>query len=85
MTKPAPHKFTVTVRGPRLRAVAKNRLMLAFARRQPDGCEFNVSNPRTKLSRKQVAEFLRNEMAGAGTSYVAPFYAIVIQYLEEAK
>lgn len=38
---------------------------------------------RTKLSRKQVAEFLRNEMAGA--SYAAPFYAIVIQYLEEAK
>lgn len=39
----------------------------------------------TKLSRKQVAEFLRNEMAGAGASYAAPFYAIVIQYLEEAK
>ena len=81
MTKPTPHKFTVTVRGPRVRTVAKNRLMLAFACRQPDGCEFNVSNPRTKLSRKQVAEFLRNEMAGAKDA--APFYAIAIQYLEE--
>lgn len=81
MTKPTLHKFTVTVRGPKIRAVAKRRLMLAFARRQPDGCEFNVSNPRTKFSRKQVAEFLRNEMAGAKNA--APFYAIVIQYLEE--
>lgn len=38
---------------------------------------------RTKLSRKQVAEFLRNEMANAKDA--APFYAIAIQYLEEAK
>lgn len=44
--KPTKHRFIVTVKNGGTKKSAKYSLLAAFAKRQPDGCEFRVFEPR---------------------------------------
>jgi len=48
------HRFEITVSTNLSRRAARNAILVAFAKRNPDGCSFSLLNPRT-LSTEEAA------------------------------